>query len=310
MTTMTTGTRTGFARPGLALLLVAASLLGLVAVYWFFVLTTVGQSVDGNNVIADRVLPTTLLHGLDRLLDLITTETSGAALLVLVAIALLRRQPRTALAVVALVLGANLTTQLLKMALDRPSLLKFGVLGYLASGNTLPSGHVTLAFSLGLGLTLVVPPAYRSVAAAAGVLFASAIAVAVITSGWHHPSDAVAAVLAASAWGAIALLAWGGDRRGQSSPVAPDSSRRLLDRLWNRLPGGLMGVGVGLALLATIGLTWFAGRVADVGGVGPLVRTSPYAEVTFASGILLALGSVLLFFGLLLALLRTADRAR
>ena len=88
-----------------------------------------------------------------------------AAALVLAALA--RRAPRRAIAVVVILLGSNLTTQVLKPALALPQPFP-GV-----DTATWPSGHATAAMALVLCLQLVVPARLRPAAAAVGGLLAS-----------------------------------------------------------------------------------------------------------------------------------------
>src|SRR6185503_6696111 len=99
-----------------------------------------------------------------------------------------------------LMVGANLTTQVLKNAVFvRPDL------GVEASyGNTLPSGHTTAAASVAAALLLVVPPRVRPWAAVLGAGYTTATGVSTLIGQWHRPSDVVAAVLVVLAWTAIA----------------------------------------------------------------------------------------------------------
>jgi hypothetical protein len=73
-------------------------------------------------------------------------------------------------------------------------------------GNSLPSGHTTVAASIALAAVLVAPKRFRGVVALVGSFYAAAIGVAVLTAGWHRPSDAVAAFAMATGWAAVASL--------------------------------------------------------------------------------------------------------
>lgn len=94
-----------------------------------------------------------------------------------------------------------LTTEVLKhWVLERPDLLARTIYR-----NSFPSGHVTVAFSVGVAATLVVPPRLRRPAAALTVLYGAAIGIAVVAAGWHRPSDVVGAYLIVIAWAAAAV---------------------------------------------------------------------------------------------------------
>ena len=121
-------------------------------------------------------------------------------LLAAMVIAALRRRPSLAVQVAVLMIGANLTTQVLKKwVLYRPDL------GVEADyGNTLPSGHTTAAASVSAALLLVVPPRVRPWAAVLGAGYTTATGISTLIGQWHRPSDVVAAVLVVLAWTAIA----------------------------------------------------------------------------------------------------------
>jgi len=130
-----------------------------------------------------------------------------AAALVIAALA--RRRARTAGAVALILLGSNVTTQVLKPALAMPP----GFPGMETA--TWPSGHATAAMALGLCLVLVAPVRLRPLAAAAGGLFALAVASSVLILGNHQPSDVIGGFLVAGAWAGLAvagLRAFAADR--------------------------------------------------------------------------------------------------
>jgi membrane-associated phospholipid phosphatase len=122
-----------------------------------------------------------------------------------VAVALARRRPLVALAVVGLLVGANVTTELLKplLAVRGSHSLLGGMTGPdIASW---PSGHATAAMSLALGLVLAVPARHRPAAAALGALFAVVVSYSFLTLGWHYPSDVLGGFLVALTWTQLAL---------------------------------------------------------------------------------------------------------
>ncbi len=122
-----------------------------------------------------------------------------AAALVLVALA--RRRPRTAVAIAAILAGANVTTQVLKPALAlSPTLPGMDTA-------TWPSGHATAAMALALCLQLALPPRLRPVGAALGGIFALGVGYSVLILDHHAPSDIVGGYLVAGAWTGLGVAA-------------------------------------------------------------------------------------------------------
>lgn len=106
----------------------------------------------------------------------------------------------------AVVLGANITTQVMKAALAHPRLQSaLGASGPVAVGY--PSGHTTAAFSVGFALWLVVPPRHRRLAAAAGLGYGLLVGAGVVVAGWHFLTDVAGAILVVGFWACLAL-AW------------------------------------------------------------------------------------------------------
>jgi hypothetical protein len=131
-------------------------------------------------------------------LNAVSALSLVAATMVIGFIALIRRRVLLAIVATVLVVGANLTTQLLKVLIDRPD---FGIdPERAAAGNSLPSGHTAVAASVALALVLVLPPRVRGLGALVGAGYTAVAGVATLSAGWHRPSDSVAAVLIAGAW--------------------------------------------------------------------------------------------------------------
>ncbi len=227
----------------------AAQAYGVLAVRRHFVFTEDGQRLDwiaisGNSIGADRIdeLVYTVLDG-------VTITTVVGATVVVFFVALMRRRFLLATAAVGLVAGANLTTQWIKHGTDRPNLgidpERFG------AGNSLPSGHTTIAASIAVALVLVLPSRVRPFAAVAGAVYAAVAAVATMSAGWHRPSDAVAAVLVVGAWavavGAVLVLLQPGD----AEPVTH-----------GRTALGLAAVAVVAFAVAAVALLWVGDGLA------------------------------------------------
>ena len=76
-----------------------------------------------------------------------------------VLVALIRRRPRVAVAAGMIMLGANLTSQLLKPLLAAPRTVP--VPGFTINAASWPSGHATAAMALALCCVLVAPARWR-----------------------------------------------------------------------------------------------------------------------------------------------------
>jgi membrane-associated phospholipid phosphatase len=186
------------------LVLVAVETAALVGVWWFFVTTRHGQLLDtlaltGNSVGRARI---------EGLVDMILNTISAVSLLIATAvigfIALIRHRIALAVGALLLVLGANVTAQALQRIIDRPEI---GVdVERAAAGNSLPSGHATIAASVAVALILVLPARVRGAGAILGALAAAAAGIATLSAGWHRPSDAVAALLVVGVWAGVAGL--------------------------------------------------------------------------------------------------------
>jgi membrane-associated phospholipid phosphatase len=131
------------------------------------------------------------------------------ALLVLpvLAYALIKRSPRRAAAAALLLLGANVSSQVLKPLLAHHRDLSAWPNLTQPSSAAFPSGHTTAAMSLAFAAVLVAPRAYRPIVATIGGAFALAVSVSILVLNWHYPSDVVGGQLLACTWCLVALAA-------------------------------------------------------------------------------------------------------
>jgi membrane-associated phospholipid phosphatase len=175
----------------------------------------------------------------------------------MVAVALRRRRPRVALAVVGVLSLAPLTAEILKPLLAYPHVQLSWQPVVAASW---PSGHSTAAMSLVLCAVLVVPRWLRPAVAAVGALFAVVVGFALLVLAWHMPSDVFGGYLVAAFWMSVAIAAlrfsearW--PAREQAARVA--APPRIAVRSTPTFkPGGerllaMLGAGA-LALMATV----------------------------------------------------------
>ena len=187
----------------------ALAALLLVVLYVVAVHTAWGQRLDVA-ALDGRTTRPLVIHATGRLLDTISvaslTLLGGAALVIAVA----RGRIYLAMTAAVLVLGANVTTQLLKrVVLDRPELIASDPI----PTPSFPSGHTTVATSLAVAFVLVVPARLRTITALCGIAYACLIGTGVVTAGWHRPSDVIGGFLVVAVWTGLAtagLMRWRG----------------------------------------------------------------------------------------------------
>ncbi len=241
--------------------------------------------------------------------DLLTTIGVGSLVLVLaliVAQALVRRHAALAVAAVALVAGALLTTEVLKhLVLARPDLLpRPSTIRH----NSFPSGHTTIAFAAGIAATLAAPPRWRRLVAVAALLYGTAIGIATVAAGWHRPSDVAGALLVVTGWAAavaLAVAAVDRDAFGDDGTGEGDDAAGLERSTWARAADleGYALVAVGALVLGwLVAVAIVAGRHA-----GAIELTTLNAAFVAACACIAALATVLTA-ALLLALREALPR--
>ena len=276
-------------RPRRAFAAVAAvSVLLFVLLYQFAVATGWGQRLDATASKGRGQLHHRGIHAAARLLT--TIDVASLVLLggAVVLVAIVRARPRLAIGAGAVIAGSVLTSELLKrVVLPRPDL---GIYDGLNRAGSFPSGHTTVALSLGVGAMLVSPTRWRPYVGALGAAFASAIGVATVAAATHRPSDPIGAALVVTAWtAAVAALLVRWERVEEPGAAGPRAS-----------PVFALG-GLVLLVIAFIGLVATAVAIhrdsvdtVDLGG----------AFVAAASAIT---GTILVSIAALLAVLRGVE---
>lgn len=171
---------------------------------------------------------------------------------VAIAVALARGRPRLALAIGALLLGANATTEvLLKPLLAAPRAHVLGSASPIPP-ESWPSGHATAAMSLALALVLAAPARCRPLAAALGAAFAVAVSYSLLTLGSHYPSDVLGGFLVAVIWAQVAVAGLSiADSRRAAAPAgnrqAVPVRRALGPAAWAAVCGGVLAGVITLA---------------------------------------------------------------
>ncbi|HVS28122.1 MAG TPA: phosphatase PAP2 family protein [Solirubrobacteraceae bacterium] len=157
--------------------------------------------------------------------------------------------PRSALLVPVVVAGGTASAELLKPLLAHSHATTLSVPPVAAA--SFPSGHATAAMSLALCAVVVAGPRLRPLITAIGAAFAVATSLALITLGWHFPSDVVGGFLVATSWTLVAVAAlWAAQHRWPAR-----TGRAAVVRVSHTLaPSILLGL-VGLVVVVAFALT-------------------------------------------------------
>jgi membrane-associated phospholipid phosphatase len=122
----------------------------------------------------------------------------------LVVAAFVAGRPRAAAVALLTMVGAGITTQVLKPLLatqrDYP-------VGHFMGPEAFPSGHTTAAMSFALALVIVSSPRWRPLAAAAGGLVIVAMVFSLLVLGSHYPSDVAGGLLVSTGWACLSTAA-------------------------------------------------------------------------------------------------------
>lgn len=198
--------------------------------------TRLGQALDqaGMDIVVGDQAATRQLVGV---LGNVSLGSVALAVALLIGTAVVRRRYAAAAAAATLVVGANVTTQLIKAVSERPDF------GYLTV-TSFPSGHATVVVSLVLGALLVVPGQARTTVSLVGSAAITVTATAMLVASWHRPADIVGAILVCLAWGTAVLVGWSVLRGGMPG-VAPGRPHRIFATTGVVLAAaGLLAVGV------------------------------------------------------------------
>jgi membrane-associated phospholipid phosphatase len=235
---------------------------GIVVCYRVFVGTSLGQAVDTAAMRGADVHHPRVVEVLNRALNGTTLVSLILVSVVAAAVGVIRRRIDIAVGAALVVLGANLTTQLLKTHLARPDLDHF------PAPNSFPSGHTTAATSVAFALVIALPHAIRGMVALIGASYVTVIAVATVWAEWHRPSDTVAGLLVVLAWGGFVSAVI--QARRLRRPGATGRPTRLTTALFTVVGTvcaavGLLGMGA-VALSQRVTPDLVSGRFAFLAG--------------------------------------------
>lgn len=214
------------------------TLLMVVALVWLLDRsqhTLLGQQLDqaGMDIVSGDAETTRRLVGI---LGNVSLGSIAVAVTLLIVVAAVRERWAAAAAAVTLVVGANLTTQLIKLVSERTDH------GYLTV-TSFPSGHATVVVSLVLAALLVAPGRTRTSVSMLGSAAITVTAAATLVASWHRPADIVGATLVCLGWGTAVLSAWSLVRGGM--PSARPTQHRIF---------AVTGVVLAAAALVVIGV--------------------------------------------------------
>lgn len=186
----------GPGRPLLALLAAVIGGAGVAGLAHLAVRTPSGQRLDQLILTGAQYHEGALASLADLASRSVSVPVSIGILVAALLLVLVRRRPGLLLPLLALVVGANLTTQVIKhFVLTRDALGP----GIEITPNSFPSGHTTLAASAMVALVLASGRA-RAVLAPLGAAWTVAAGLGTLVVGWHRPSDVVGAIAVVAAW--------------------------------------------------------------------------------------------------------------
>jgi membrane-associated phospholipid phosphatase len=173
----------------------------------------------------------------------------------LAGIALYRRRPRHALAVILLLGGANLLAQALKIVLEHPRSHEF-LAGTHIGADAFPSGHATASMALAFAAILVASQAWRPLVALLGALFALGVSESLMLLAWHYPSDIAGGFLVATSCALVTLAALRAAEERWPERTGRETAKRVIQEADVRRTAGVIA---GFVFAACVGIAVAAG---------------------------------------------------
>lgn len=256
----------GLARPLLSLLVAAVCGAAVVLMARGAVGTASGQRLDQLTLSGSRNHDGLLSRVAELAVETVSMPVIIALFALTAVIALLRRRPALLLPLASLVLGANLTTQVIKHLLVSREVLGPGIE---PTTNSFPSGHSTLAATTMIALVLVAGRA-RPLVAPLGLLWSGAAGIGTLVTGWHRPSDVIGAIAVSAAWTFLVLGVDGLHTRRRLRRAAAHAGRgrrrrgRDLRRDVPRLPRAELACALVLGAIGAVGLVTGAAGIVGL----------------------------------------------
>ncbi|MEO6414030.1 MAG: phosphatase PAP2 family protein [Pedococcus sp.] len=263
----------GMLGPLVRIVLVAFAFgVGFMLVYYVTVRTIQGRLFGDASLRGALLTRLALADGADTVLNVVSVASLLGAVALVATVALIRLERVRGLAAVGLLIGANVSTLVLKRyLLERPDLGIREVSP--ATLNSLPSGHATAVISAVTALLFVVPTRWRYPTALAGLVVGTVTALATMSAGWHRAADSMTAFLLVGVCAAIA----GGVVLIADTPPAGD-------RASFEWPGSARWLAAVTAALLTLGLA--LGIALNAAG--------PIRDATFGTGVAFGVGGLLI----------------
>lgn len=191
--------------PRTSLLWIGAACVSFLLIYVVAVRLGFGQHVDDLAYEGRKAIRLPVRRAWASVLLVVSAPLAVAATGITAVVAARRGEARFGVASVLAVIAAGVLSRVAKWALPRPELLEFSWAG---PANSYPSGHVAVFATAVMLVASAAPRGRRHVVVPAVAGLLTWQATAVLTSGWHRPSDLLGGfAVAALAVGATALLA-------------------------------------------------------------------------------------------------------
>ena len=303
----------GLARPLLSLLAAALCTAAIVALARTAVGTASGQRLDQLILSGAKNHSGPLSQYAQEAVGSVSLPVIGTLLALAAVLVLIRRRLSLLVPLTVLVLGANLSTQVIKHVLVTRQALGPGIE---ITPNSFPSGHTTLAATAMIALVLASGPA-RVVLAPIGALWTVAAGLGTLVLGWHRPSDVIGAIAVAATWTFLVLAVDGLHTRRRRRRALAESSaghgRRRRPPQVDAAPGaGALGtvLAVLLGLAGAVGLA--LGAMGLLAVPLPLeLHDASQQQLAFRATAALIAGGTAAWMALVLALRTpTSHRAR
>ncbi|MEE3852128.1 phosphatase PAP2 family protein [Gordonia sp. LSe1-13] len=237
---------------------VVAAAVG-VAGYVLAVRTVTGQRIENAALRGADQAGRAMTAPADSVLGTITITSMVIAMLALLVVAVLRRQPWVGLAALVIIVGGQAIVQVLKSyVLPRPELIDASP-QYVQ--NSLPSGHTAAAMTILLAVLLVTPFRLRGLTVLVVLPWVIGVGAYTITAKWHRFSDTLTADAIALVVACVVCVVGVRTKYLTITEAGPPShiiGRRVIVWFWVVL--FVIATGIGLALWA---LTWRNGQMDD-----------------------------------------------